>query len=149
MRTEQATVDIDELGEIQEDMADMLADTEEINEMMTRSYDTYDGVNEADLDGELAALGDDVGLGDATAEGSSSSVSIGDSAAGARDELPDWASGMTTLPASSGGGGGGGSSSGVAAATMYPSLVPPPSNAVNPSAQQQASARTPAVATRT
>ena len=41
----------------QDDMIDMLAETNEINEVLGRNYDTYNDVDEADLDaGECAGL---------------------------------------------------------------------------------------------
>lgn len=46
----QGGVDIDEIADLQDDMIDMLADTNEINEVLGRSYDVYSGVDEADLD---------------------------------------------------------------------------------------------------
>ena len=39
---------------------DALADVAEIDELMSRGYETYDGVDEADLDAELAGLEDEL-----------------------------------------------------------------------------------------
>lgn len=72
-------LDLGEIEDLQEDMVDMLADTEEINEVLGRSYDTYNTVSEADLDSALADLDSELagaepvsGLAGATAAGAGS-----------------------------------------------------------------------------
>jgi charged multivesicular body protein 5 len=52
-------IDIDDVEELHEDLADLMLDTEEINEVMGRSYDVSDDVDESDLMVELAALEDE------------------------------------------------------------------------------------------
>ena len=60
MKTAQGAIDIYEVEDLHEDMQDMLADVEELNEVMGRSYDTYNGVDEADLDAALMGLDDEL-----------------------------------------------------------------------------------------
>lgn len=60
LKKEQAGIDMGALEDMHDDMQDMLADNEELNEIMGRSYDTYDGVDEADLDAELEGLEGDL-----------------------------------------------------------------------------------------
>lgn len=55
MKEQMGKFDIDDLAEMQDDMADMMMDMEEINEMMSRNY-TLDGMDDATLDDEFAAL---------------------------------------------------------------------------------------------
>ncbi|OMJ23044.1 Charged multivesicular body protein 5 [Smittium culicis] len=49
-------VDIEKIYKLQDEMADLLEDTNEIQELMGRSYNVPDDVNEQDLDAELEAL---------------------------------------------------------------------------------------------
>lgn len=74
MREAAKDFDIDDVADLHEDMTDMMADVDEINEVLTRSYDTYETVNEADLDSALDALGDDIGVGDSMAMGAPGSA---------------------------------------------------------------------------
>jgi len=55
MREQMGAIDIDALAEAQDDMADLMMDMEEINEMMSRNY-TLEGMDEGALDEEFAAL---------------------------------------------------------------------------------------------
>ena len=59
-------INIDKIEKMQDDMFDLMADAEEINEMMSRSYTTPDYIDEDDLDAELAALGDDLAVEDSS-----------------------------------------------------------------------------------
>ena len=43
-----------------DDIQDQMNNMEEINEAMSRSYDVGDAVDESELEGELAALGDEI-----------------------------------------------------------------------------------------
>ena len=56
MPAAKGSIDIYEVEDLHEDMQDMLQDVEELNEVMGRSYDTYKGVDEADLDAALLDL---------------------------------------------------------------------------------------------
>lgn len=60
LKSATTSINIDELEDMHEDITDMLADVEDINEMMSRPYDTYNGVTDADLDDALAALDDEL-----------------------------------------------------------------------------------------
>jgi len=57
-------MDIDDIERVADDMQDLMMDQEEINEIMSRSYAIPGGVDEADLDAELAALEDDIAFQD-------------------------------------------------------------------------------------
>lgn len=49
------------MQDLQDDLADLMADAEEINEVMSRSYGVGMDVDDADLDEELAGLDDELG----------------------------------------------------------------------------------------
>merc|ERR1719269_195177 len=51
-------IDINQVEDMQDDMADLLEQAEEIQSAMGRSYNT-DDIDEADLEAELAAMEDD------------------------------------------------------------------------------------------
>lgn len=63
MKKELKTVNIDKIEDLQDDMEDMLDQANDIQEAMSRSYG-MDDIDEADLDAELEALGDDLDLGE-------------------------------------------------------------------------------------
>eukprot|EP01104_Vermistella_antarctica_P000642 TRINITY_DN1078_c0_g1_i1.p1 TRINITY_DN1078_c0_g1~~TRINITY_DN1078_c0_g1_i1.p1 ORF type:complete len:228 (+),score=77.79 TRINITY_DN1078_c0_g1_i1:447-1130(+) len=52
-------VNIDEIENLQDDMEDLLEQSNEVNEALARSYAISDDIDECDLDAELDALGDD------------------------------------------------------------------------------------------
>ena len=54
-------IDINQVEDMQDDMADLLEQAEEIQNAMGRSYNT-DDIDEADLEAELAAMEDDPSL---------------------------------------------------------------------------------------
>merc|ERR1711933_328513 len=54
-------ININEVEDMQDDMADLLEQAEEIQNALGRSYNT-DDVDEADLEAELAAMEDDPSL---------------------------------------------------------------------------------------
>lgn len=56
LKEEQKKINISELEDIQDDLADLLEDQEEIQEILGRSYGIPDSIDEADLDAELAGL---------------------------------------------------------------------------------------------
>ncbi len=58
-REHQKAIKIDDLEDMQDDLADMMVDAEEINEVLSRSYGMPNDVSEADLDAELAGLMDE------------------------------------------------------------------------------------------
>lgn len=92
----------------------MLADVAEIDELMSRGYDTYNDVSEADLDAELAGLEGELAA-DVPAEGLAA---------------PDYA-GIPEAPAGIGSGtapiaAGGGGYAGYPSYPSVPSTVPQP-----------------------
>ncbi|OAA56134.1 snf7 family protein [Niveomyces insectorum RCEF 264] len=62
LRRQYGKVDIDKIERLQDEMADLLDVSNEIQESLARSYDVPEDVDEADLDAELEALGQDVEL---------------------------------------------------------------------------------------
>lgn len=56
LKTQMKSMDIDEIERVHEDMADLMMDMEEINELTSRCYSVPDGFDETELDAEFAAL---------------------------------------------------------------------------------------------
>jgi charged multivesicular body protein 5 len=54
-------LNIDDVDDIAEDMAELMEDFNEINEALGRNFATPDDLDEADLDAELEMLGDELG----------------------------------------------------------------------------------------
>ncbi|ETN85817.1 hypothetical protein RB195_016129 [Necator americanus] len=63
MQKEYKKLNIDKIEDLQDQMEDMLDMNNEIQEAMSRQYDTPD-IDEADLEAELAMLGDELDLGE-------------------------------------------------------------------------------------
>ncbi|KAK6045590.1 SNF7 family protein [Cooperia oncophora] len=63
MQREYKKLNIDKIEDLQDQMEDMLDMNTEIQEAMSRQYDTPD-IDEADLEAELAMLGDELDLGE-------------------------------------------------------------------------------------
>lgn len=61
MKNEYKKLNIDKIDRLQDDMEDMLDMNNDIQEALSRQYDTPD-VDEADLEAELEALGDELQL---------------------------------------------------------------------------------------
>jgi len=61
MKKQFKSISIDQVDDMQDDMADLLEQAEEIQSALGRSYNT-DDVDEADLEAELAAMEDDPSL---------------------------------------------------------------------------------------
>jgi len=124
--------DIGDVEDVMDDMADAMADADEINEVLGRSYDTYNDVNEADLDAQLAALDDDIAAGVLDgAAAAPAGVGVDD----VPSYLPAAAAPIAAGGAGGGGGGGGGGGTGarvpayafpsVPAATALPAIAAP------------------------
>ena len=67
LRKQYGKVNIDKIEKLQDEMADLMDMGNEIQESISRSYDIPEDVDEAELDAELEALGEDVelnGIGD-------------------------------------------------------------------------------------
>jgi charged multivesicular body protein 5 len=62
LRKQYGKVDIDKIERLQDEMADLLDVGNEIQESLARSYDIPEDVDEAELDAELEALGEEVAL---------------------------------------------------------------------------------------
>jgi charged multivesicular body protein 5 len=62
LKKEYGKVDIDKIERLQDEMADLLDVGNEIQESLARSYDIPEEVDEAELDAELDALGQEVEL---------------------------------------------------------------------------------------
>lgn len=73
LKQQYGKVDIDKLERLQDEMADLMEMGNEIQETMGRSYDVPEDVDEAELDAELEALGEEAefetGLGMGTGVG--------------------------------------------------------------------------------
>jgi charged multivesicular body protein 5 len=63
MKREFKNVNIDQIEDLQDDLADMLEDANEVQEALGRSYGMPD-VDESELEAELDALGDEIALDD-------------------------------------------------------------------------------------
>lgn len=55
-------IDLNKIEDMQDELEDMMEDASEIQELMGRSYGMPE-VDEGDLEAELEALGDDLGIG--------------------------------------------------------------------------------------
>merc|ERR1712113_1258000 len=65
MKKEFKNVNIDQIEDLQDDLADMLEDANEVQEALGRTYGMPE-IDEDDLEAELDALGDDIALDDDT-----------------------------------------------------------------------------------
>jgi len=59
LKKEYKAINIGKIEDLQDDLADLMIDAEEINEVMGRAYGLPDDIDEGDLDAELAALDED------------------------------------------------------------------------------------------
>lgn len=62
LKKQYGKVDIDKIDKLQDEMADLMDIGNEIQESISRSYDVPEDVDEAELDAELEALGEEVDL---------------------------------------------------------------------------------------
>ncbi|KAJ2793783.1 Vacuolar protein-sorting-associated protein 60 [Coemansia furcata] len=60
MKKQYKKIDIDKIYDMQDEMADLLEQANEVQELMGRSYNLPDDIDENDLEAELDALGDDL-----------------------------------------------------------------------------------------
>jgi charged multivesicular body protein 5 len=58
LQVEQTKINLDEIEDMQDDLFDMFEEQEDIQDILSRNYETPDGVDEDDLDAELAGLED-------------------------------------------------------------------------------------------
>ncbi|KAJ9215295.1 hypothetical protein DTO166G4_3180 [Paecilomyces variotii] len=59
LKKQYGKIDIDQIERMQDEMADLMEIGNEIQESISRSYDVPEGVDEAELDAELEALGEE------------------------------------------------------------------------------------------
>ena len=62
LKQQYGKINIDKIERMQDEMADLMEMGNEIQESISRSYDIPEDVDEAELDAELEALGEEVGL---------------------------------------------------------------------------------------
>jgi charged multivesicular body protein 5 len=62
LRKQYGKVDIDKIDKMQDEMADLMDIGNDIQDAISRSYDVPEDVDEAELDAELEALGEEVGM---------------------------------------------------------------------------------------
>jgi charged multivesicular body protein 5 len=62
LRKQYGQVNLDKIEQLQDEMADLMEMGNEIQESISRSYDIPEDVDEAELDAELEALGEEVEL---------------------------------------------------------------------------------------
>ena len=113
LKTQHENISLDELEDMQDDMADLLQDAGEISDLMGRSYGLPDEIDEADLDAELEALDDELesGVGDSyLTDAGASTYGVGVSAGGVSSAtgMPSAAAPAPSMPAAVAAGGGGG-----------------------------------------
>lgn len=60
LRKQYGKIDIDKIEKLQDEMADLMEMGNDIQESISRSYDVPEEVDEAELDAELEALGEEV-----------------------------------------------------------------------------------------
>jgi len=60
LKVEQKKINLSEIEDMQDDLADLLEDGDEIQEILARSYGTPEGLDEDELEAELACLGDEL-----------------------------------------------------------------------------------------
>jgi charged multivesicular body protein 5 len=68
LKAENQKLDIGQIEDMQDDLTDLFEDMEEIQEVMSRAYNCPEGLDDADLDAELAMLGDDLECADFDSE---------------------------------------------------------------------------------
>jgi len=114
LKTQHESISLDELEDMQDDMADLLQDAAEISDLMGRSYGLPDEIDEADLDAELEALDDELeeGLGDSyLTDAGANTYGVGTSAGGVASTtgMPSATARSPAMPTAVAAGGGGGS----------------------------------------
>ena len=83
-------MDVDKLERMQDEMADLIEQGNEIQEAMGRSYDVPEEVDEAELDAELEALGEEAEMEGAGGLGMSMGIGSGQEPGFLVDEVPQF-----------------------------------------------------------
>ncbi|KAK3068755.1 Vacuolar protein-sorting-associated protein 60 [Teratosphaeriaceae sp. CCFEE 6253] len=68
LKKQYGKVDLDKIDRLQDEMAELMEVGNDIQESISRSYDVPEDVDEAELDAELEALGEDVEFGEGVGE---------------------------------------------------------------------------------
>lgn len=82
LRQQYGKIDIDKIERMQDEMQDLMEMGNDIQESMSRSYDVPEDVDEAELDAELEALGEEVEF--------ESSLGVGETPGFMVDEVPQF-----------------------------------------------------------
>ncbi|KAG8530969.1 uncharacterized protein KY384_004326 [Bacidia gigantensis] len=90
LRKQFGKVDIDKLERMQDEMADLMEQGNDIQEAMGRSYDVPEEVDEAELDAELEALGDEAEMEGAGGLGLGMGIGAGQEPGFLTDEVPQF-----------------------------------------------------------
>ncbi len=69
LKQQYGKINVDKIEKMQDEMADLMEMGNDINESISRAYDVPEDVDEAELDAELEALGDDMMYEQASGEG--------------------------------------------------------------------------------
>ena len=88
LKTEFKKVNIDNIEDVQDDLADMMEDMNEVQDALGRSYGIGDDIDEADLDAELACLDDELGMDELDADADSTPAYLQPADPGALPEQP-------------------------------------------------------------
>ncbi|KAG0686909.1 hypothetical protein C6P40_003183 [Pichia californica] len=64
LRKTYGKIDIDKLEDMQDEMLDLIDQSNELQSVLGRSYDVPDDISESELDAELEALGDELDIGE-------------------------------------------------------------------------------------
>ena len=86
LKQQYGKIDVDKIERMQDEMADLLEVGNEIQESLGRSYDVPEDVDEAELDAELEALGEEVQMDSAGGIGAAE----GEMPGFMRDEVPQF-----------------------------------------------------------
>lgn len=91
LRKQYGKVNIDKIEKLQDEMADLMDMGNDIQDAISRSYDVPEEVDEAELDAELEALGDEIDLSEGIGESSGVPAFMLDDAAPPQfiDEAPE------------------------------------------------------------
>jgi len=68
LKKQYGKINLDKIEKMQDEMADLMEMGNDIQESISRSYDIPEDVDEAELDAELEALGEEVELGESMGE---------------------------------------------------------------------------------
>ena len=93
LKKQHEDISLDDLEDMQDDMAELLGDAAEMSDLMGRSFGLPGEVDEADLDAELAALDDELAAEPMEAGGYMDALPAGGVAAASAASMPAGATG--------------------------------------------------------